>query len=120
MTVCFDIRFPELALALAERGAKLIISPASFAVTTGSDHWETLFRARALDTLCFTAGCGAARNEKGIYVAYANSIVCSPWGQVVARAGTGEQTLMCDMDFSLVQSVRRQLPLLSARRPEVY
>ncbi len=120
VTVCFDIRFPELALALAERGARLIISPASFAVTTGSDHWETLFRARALDTLCFTAGCGAARDEKGIYVAYANSIVCSPWGQVIARAGTGREVLFADIDMDYADRIRAQLPVLSARKPSLY
>ncbi len=120
VTVCFDIRFPELALALAERGARMIISPASFAVTTGNEHWEVLFRARALDTLCFTAGCGAARDEKGLYVAYANSIICSPWGSVVARAGTGAEILCADIDLSYTEKIRAQLPVLSARKPELY
>ncbi len=120
LCICFDIRFPELFRAMVAKGAEAVIVPAAFNMTTGPLHWELTFRARALDNQIFTLGAAPARDENACYVSYANSIFCSPWGQVVARAGTGEQTLMCDMDFSLVQSVRRQLPLLSARRPEVY
>lgn len=120
VTVCFDVRFPELALALAARGARLIISPASFAVTTGSDHWDLLFRARALDTQCFTAGCGAARLEGGVYTPFAHSIVCSPWGDVIGRAGTGTEVLFADIDLDMADSIRAQLPVLSARRPDLY
>ena len=75
---------------------------------------------RAVDNQLFTAGCAPARDEDGVYVSYANSIVCSPWGRVLARAGTGEEILYADIDFSDDQKARAQLPILSAMRPELY
>lgn len=118
--ICFDLRFPELAGLMTQQGAQMLVVPAAFNMTTGPAHWELLFRQRAVDNQLFTAGVAPARDEAASYVSYANSILCSPWGTVLARAGSDEACLLYDVDFSQNDAVRRQLPLLSAKRTDIY
>ena len=120
LCICFDFRFPEVASAMAKKGAVLIIVPAAFNMTTGPAHWETMFRQRAVDNQVFTIGAAPARDEDGVYVSYGNSIAVNPWGEVIARCGGNECTLIVDVDFKLVEDVRSQLPLISSRREELY
>jgi len=120
LCICFDFRFQELAKRMADEGAQLIIVPAAFNMTTGPAHWELLFRQRAVDNQIFTLGVAPARNEGEEYVSYANSILADPWGTVLERAGIGEELLMAEVDFERVDAVRRQLPIRSARRTELY
>ncbi len=120
LCICFDMRFPELSMHMALEGAQMIIAPAAFNMTTGPAHWELLFRQRAVDNQLFTVGCAPARDENGPYVSYANSIICGPWGNIITRADTTETTLYTEIDFRENDRIRRQLPLLSARIPEVY
>lgn len=118
--VCFDFRFPELSRLMALRGAQVIFVPAAFNMTTGPAHWELLFRQRAVDEQCFTVGCAPARDMAASYHSWGHSIVCSPWGDVLHRCEETETTLIAKLDMSLVPSIRRQLPLLSARRTDLY
>lgn len=120
LCICFDIRFPELFRAMALDGAQAVIVPAAFNMTTGPLHWDLTFRMRAVDNQLFTLGVAPARDPARSYVSYAHSTVCSPWGQQIARAGTDETMLLVDVDFDQIPEVRRQLPLLSARRPDAY
>ncbi len=120
LCICFDLRFPELFGCMAQRGAEAVIIPAAFNMTTGPMHWELTLRARALDNQIFTLAAAPARDESAGYVSYANSMVCSPWGKVAACAGESPNIVLYDLDFEEVTQVRRQLPLLSARRPELY
>lgn len=120
LCVCFDIRFPELCRIMSLRGAKVVFCPAAFNMTTGPAHWELLHRSRALEDQIFVAACAPARDENASYVSYGNSMVASPWGGVTARAGSGECILYADIDLSETDKVRRQLPLMSARRTDVY
>lgn len=120
LCICFDIRFPELFRRMALKGAEAIFVPAAFNMTTGPMHWELSFRMRAVDNQLFTVGAAPARDEQGCYVSYAHSIVCSPWGKVLAQAGTDPELLVAELDLSENERVRAQLPLLSARRPDVY
>ncbi|MCI8970713.1 MAG: carbon-nitrogen hydrolase family protein, partial [Oscillibacter sp.] len=94
--------------------------PAAFNMTTGPAHWELLFRQRAVDNQCFTIGVSPARDETASYAAYGNSIAADPWGTVLCRAGAGEATLYADLSLRRVDAVRRQLPILSARREDLY
>ncbi len=120
LCICFDLRFPELAGCMALAGARAIVTPAAFNMTTGPAHWELLFRQRAVDNQLFTLGVAPARDEQGPYVSYGNTILCSPWGEVLARAGSAPALLLADVDLNQNESIRAQLPLLSARRTDVY
>ena len=120
VAICYDVRFPELSRKMALEGAKLIVLPAAFNMTTGPAHWELLFRQRAVDNQCFTVGVSPARDEQGSYVAYGNSIAVDPWGAVLCRAGAEETTLYADLDMERLEAVRAQLPILSARRTDLY
>jgi len=120
LCICFDMRFPELARIMTLRGAQAILTPAAFNMTTGPMHWELMFRQRAVDNQLFTVGVAPSRDETGPYVSYGNSIVCSPWGKVLCRADAAPELLMVELDFGENEAVRAQLPLLSARRTDVY
>ncbi len=120
LCICFDLRFEELARCMCLRGAKCLFVPAAFNMTTGPAHWELLFRQRAVDNQCFTVGVSPARDERASYIAYGNSIAADPWGTVLCRAGAGAEILYADLDLNRLESVREQLPLLSARREDLY
>ncbi|MGM9662124.1 MAG: carbon-nitrogen hydrolase family protein [Oscillospiraceae bacterium] len=120
LCICFDMRFEELSRCMALRGARVIFAPAAFNMTTGPAHWELVFRQRAVDNQCFTVGVSPARNENASYVAYGNSLAVDPWGTVLTRCGGEVCTQIVELDLSQVESIRRQLPILSARRTDLY
>lgn len=120
LCICFDLRFEELARCMCLRGAKVIFVPAAFNMTTGPAHWELLLRQRAVDNQCFTVGTSPARDESASYVAWGNSMVCDPWGTVMHCCGAGEEVAVTELDMTRIDAVRRQLPILSARRTDVY
>ncbi len=120
LCICFDFRFPELARLMVLQGAQVLVVPAAFNMTTGPAHWELMFRQRAVDGQCYTVGVAPARDEEGCYISYGNSIVASPWGDVLWRADEKDALQVVELDMGRVEAVRRQLPLLSARRTDVY
>lgn len=121
--ICYDLRFPELFLALRRAGAELILLPSAFTVATGRDHWTVLIRARAIETQCWIAapatwgqhrdGAGQAR------FTYGHSVLCDPWGQVVATVSDGVGWATARIDRTLLTRVRRDMPVLNHRRPDV-
>ncbi len=120
MTVCYDIRFPELYRVLAVRGAEVISVPSAFTLTTTRDHWETLVRARAIENQCFVIapnqiGPHPPGNRSG-----GRSLIVDPWGLVLAGAADTETVIVADLDFDVLQDVRGRLPSLAGRRPETY
>lgn len=120
VAICYDVRFPELFRRMALDGAKLIVLPAAFNMTTGPAHWDLTMRARALDNQVYFAANSPARDEEGVYVAYGNSCVVNPWGEFEAHADEKECIVYADIDLDYVESIRNQLPLLKHRRPELY
>lgn len=120
LCVCFDIRFPELARLMALAGARLVLVPAAFNGTTGPAHWELTFRARALDDQCFYAGTSVALDETASYKSWGHSILTSPWGDVLGQLDAGPGRMTREIDLGYADEIRAQLPLLSARRTDVY
>lgn len=118
--ICFDIRFGEWARLLADAGADLIVVPGAFNMTTGPKHWELLMRARAVDNQLFVAAVSPARSTGAGYVAYGNSLIADPWGEVLHRLDEKEGILISEIDFEVNDRVRAQLPVLSARRQDLY
>ncbi len=118
--ICYDIRFPELSRIMAIKGAKIIFTPAAFNMTTGPAHWDTLFKSRALDNQVFMVGVAPARNENSNYVSYGNSLITSPWGDIIAKLGAQEDILFSEIDLDYENKIREELPLLKHIRKDIY
>ncbi len=120
LSICYDLRFPELYRALALRGAEVLLVPAAFTHFTGAAHWEVLLRARAIENGCFVV----APDQTGFHLperqCYGNSMVVDPWGIVVARMGEEVGVCVANLDLDTVPRVRAQIPSLAGRRPDVY
>ena len=121
LSVCYDLRFPEMYRALAVGGAEIIFVVSSFMATTGKYHWEPLLRARAIENQVFIVAPDQAGPVPGTNVLrYGHSAIIDPWGTVLAQAADGEGVITAEIDFERLAAVRRQLPSLAGRRPKVY
>ncbi len=120
LCVCYDFRFPELGRLMALKGARLVLVPAAFNLTTGPAHWELMFRSQAMYNQVFCAGTSPARDMTASYHAWGHSIVTDPWGGVVGQLDEAEGHQLTELDLSQVEPVREQLPLLRHRRTDVY
>ncbi len=118
--ICFDIRFPELARLMALQGAKIILVPAAFNLTTGPAHWDILFRSRALDNQCFVFGTSPARDLSASYTAWGHTIACSPWGDILSELDENIGNIYSSIDPDRSISIREELPLIPARRDDIY
>ncbi len=112
LCVCFDIRFPDLFLQMVQQGAKAVLIPADFNLTTGPAHWELLCRARAVDNQCYIFGTSTARDESAKYVVYGHSIAVSPWGGILGQLDEKEGILIREIDFREVDRIRQELPVV--------
>jgi deaminated glutathione amidase len=119
MTVCYDLRFPELYQTLALAGAEVFTIPSNFTERTGRDHWEVLLRARAIENGAWVLAPGQSGGPPG-HPAFGRSMVIDPWGTVVAQAPDGVGITRADVETDRVAAVRRQIPSLANRRPEAY
>lgn len=120
IVICYDFRFPEICRLMVQEGAKFIFVPAAFNMTTGPAHWEILFRTRALDNQVYTVGCAPARDYDGCYTSYGNSIIVSPWGDIVSKLDEKEQNLVQEIDLDKIVKVRNELPMLKHIRHDMY
>ncbi len=120
MSVCYDLRFPELYRRLVAGGAEVTVVPAAFTVATGRDHWETLLRARAIENQAFVIAAGQYGTHADGTASYGRSMVIDPWGTVLAQAADGEGIAVADLDFARLEDVRARLPALRHRRDDVY
>ncbi|WP_213957163.1 carbon-nitrogen hydrolase family protein [Variovorax sp. dw_954] len=115
MSVCYDLRFPELYRALAARGAELLLVPSAFTHTTGSAHWEVLLRARAIENLAWAMAPAQGGTHENGRRTWGQSLVVDPWGTIAAQRPTGEGVVSCDIDIARVMAARQQLPALAHR-----
>jgi predicted amidohydrolase len=120
MTICYDLRFPELYRTLALQGAEILAVPAAFTMFTGRDHWEVLLRARAIENQCYVVAAGQWGTHPVGRACFGRSMVIDPWGTVVAQAADGEGIVLADLDLERLRTIRRDLPSLANRRPETY
>lgn len=120
LTICYDLRFPELYRRLAVGGAKLITVPSAFTRETGKDHWEVLLRARAIENQVFVLAAAQVGNHPPGRACYGNALIADPWGVVLARAGYQECVVVADLDLNYQQQVSKELPSLEHRRNDLF
>ncbi|MGI8505311.1 MAG: carbon-nitrogen hydrolase family protein [Solirubrobacteraceae bacterium] len=120
LSVCYDLRFPELYRILALRGATMISVPAAFTLPTTRDHWETLVRARAIENQCFVIAPNQIGNHPGGLRSGGRSLIVDPWGLVLAGAPDDETAIVAELELDRVREVRERLPALAHRRPAAY
>ena len=118
LTICYDLRFPELYRALVDAGAEILAVPSAFTLTTGKDHWHTLLRARAIETQCWLLAPGqwGTHDEAGKRKSYGHSLIVDPWGAVVADKGQGEGVCYAEIDLERVRQVRVSIPVRDHRQ----
>lgn len=117
MSICYDVRFPELFRALTAKGAAVITVPAAFTLYTGKDHWEVLLRARAIENQVFIIAPGQWGSHPEHRSCFGSSMIIDPWGTVLARASEGVGYVVAPIDPALLKRVRQQIPCLDHRRP---
>jgi predicted amidohydrolase len=116
MTVCYDLRFPQLYRALAKNGANIIAVPAAFTQVTGEAHWHVLLRARAIETGSFIIAPAQVGTHAGDRKTYGHSLIVDPWGRIMADGGTGEGIITAELDSGEVDKIRAKLPNLKHDR----
>lgn len=120
LTICYDIRFPELYRALTLAGARVIFQPAAFTLYTGKDHWETLIRARAIENQVYMVSPAQIGSHGSGKQCYGSTMIVDPWGTILARAPERECVVIAEVDDAAQDRLRAQLPALQHRRPEIY
>ena len=120
LCICYDFRFPETARLMAQDGAKVILVPAAFNMTTGPAHWELMFRQRAVESQAYVIGTAPARDTKSSYISWGHSIAVDPWGKILAQMDEKEGIRIVELDLDYVDKVRQELPLLIHRRTDLY
>lgn len=118
LSICYDLRFPELYRALVDRGARMLTIPSAFTLTTGKDHWEPLVRARAIETQCWVIAPGQVgrHDDGGLRASWGHSMIVDPWGAVVGMAPDGEGLALAEIDLERVERTRTGMPVRSHRR----
>jgi len=118
LTICYDLRFPELYRELGRRGAELLAVPSAFTLTTGKDHWEPLMRARAIENQCYVLAPAqhGRHDDGGLRHSWGHAMIVDPWGHVVALAADGPGIAVAEIDLARLRRVRQHLPALAHRR----
>ncbi|KAI9503190.1 hypothetical protein GGI25_001885 [Coemansia spiralis] len=120
VAICYDIRFPELAMIAARQGCVGMIYPGAFNTTTGPLHWELLLRARAMDNQIFAAACSPARDMDASYHAWGHSTIVDPFARIIATTEEAEDIVYGNLELRLIDEVRRSIPIYTQRRFDVY
>lgn len=119
LSICYDLRFPELYRNLMLQGSEIVTVPAAFNQNTGIHHWETLLKARAIENQCYIIAAGQIGSYEG-KPTFGSSMIIDPWGIVVARASDMEGYIIADVNKEYISRLRKQLPCLENRKPDVY
>lgn len=121
MSICYDLRFPELYRILALRGADVLTVPSAFTAATGRAHWEVLLRARAIENACFVLAANQCGEAPPQYHSFGHSMIVDPWGRIIAGLGADEEGFACaELDFAVLAEVRASIPALANRRSDAY
>jgi nitrilase len=115
LSVCYDLRFPELYRQLSQAGAQLLLVPSAFTHTTGQAHWEVLLRARAIENLCWVVASAQGGRHANGRSTWGHSLCINPWGEVVAQQATDAGLVLADLDMAALERWRSQLPALGHR-----
>jgi predicted amidohydrolase len=118
LSVCYDLRFPELYRRLMRAGAELLLVPSAFTFPTGAAHWEVLCRARAIENQCYVIAADQTGRSPGGHDDWGDSMIVDPWGRVLARAGDGESVVVAEIDRAHLARIRHELPCLAHARLE--
>ncbi|KYO27158.1 nitrilase-like protein 1 [Alligator mississippiensis] len=120
LAICYDLRFPEISLALAREGAEILTFPSAFTETTGAAHWEVLLRARAIETQCYVVAAAQTGKHNEHRSSYGHTMVVDPWGRVIAQCQEGPGLCYAEIDLPYLHRLRQEMPLWAHRRPELY
>ncbi len=120
LSICYDLRFPELYRILAVRGARILTVPAAFTLATTRDHWETLVRARAIENQAFVIAANQVGEHPAAQHSGGRSMIVDPWGVVLAQAPDSESYILAELDLDSQLAIRTRLPSLANRRPQAY
>ncbi len=118
MTVCYDLRFPEIYRLLVDQGAEILTIPSAFTLMTGKDHWYPLLRARAIENQAYVIAPAQSgkHDDEGLRHSYGHSLIVDPWGQVVATASEGPGVALAEIDLQMVAKTRAAMPVRDHRR----
>lgn len=120
LAICYDVRFPELAMVAARKGAFLLVYPGAFNTTTGPMHWSLLGRARAVDNQVYVAMCSPARDMSASYHAYGHTFIASPNAEVLGELEEKEDIVYADLTGGTIDSARKGIPVNTQRRFDIY
>lgn len=120
LSICYDLRFPELYRALALSGARIIFVPAAFTLYTGKDHWEVLLRSRAIENQCYVVAPAQCGEYKPGIMTYGRSMIIDPWGEVMVKCQDKEDVIVAELDMDFLEDVRKRLPSLRHLQKELF
>ncbi|XP_069074380.1 deaminated glutathione amidase [Pleurodeles waltl] len=120
LAVCYDLRFPEMSLTLAQEGAELLTFPSAFTVTTGLAHWEVLLRARAIETQCYVVAAAQTGSHNERRASYGHAMVVDPWGSIIAQCQEGTGLCYAEIKLDYLHRIRQEMPVCNHRRLDLY
>lgn len=120
LSICYDLRFPELYRMMALQGAGVLFVPAAFTAQTGKDHWEVLLRARAIENQCYVVAPAQIGRHNADRVSYGRTMIVDPWGQVLMKSQDKEGIIVCEIDLGFLDKVRKRLPALKHIRQDKF
>ncbi|XP_027040871.1 deaminated glutathione amidase-like [Pocillopora damicornis] len=120
LAICYDVRFPELSLILAQQGADILTFPSAFTQITGSAHWEVLLRCRAVENQCYVIAAAQTGQHNAKRRSYGHAMVVDPWGCVIAQCHEGNDVCVAEIDLGYLNKIRQQMPLMNHRRTDIY